>query len=243
MNVALIGYGKMGKEIERLAKERNMNIVAKLNSQSTAISDDQLASIDVAVHFATPPTVLKHIEEWAAKKKHLVVGTTGWHNELEHVRKIVEHHKIGLVYASNFSIGVNIFRHVLQHAGKAFNKFAEYDVSIDETHHTQKLDSPSGTALTLARTLLDTVKRKTEIISTPPERKIEPHHLHIASKRIGTVVGTHRVVFESDADQIELIHTAKNRTGFALGALLAAEWVLDKKGLFTMDDVLGDILQ
>ncbi|HEY4612542.1 MAG TPA: 4-hydroxy-tetrahydrodipicolinate reductase [Bacteroidota bacterium] len=243
MNIALIGYGKMGKEIERLATERNISILARIDVQSSAVRDDVLKKIDVAIHFATPATVLKHVQEWAGKKINLVVGTTGWHNELDKVRAIVEQEQTGLVHASNFSIGVNVFNYLLRHAGKAFNKFPEYDVAIDETHHKDKIDSPSGTALTIASILLKTIDRKKEILTTPPERTAEPHQLRVASARVGSVVGTHRVAFDSAADQIELIHTAKNRSGFALGALLAAEWVRGKKGVFTMEDVLGDVLR
>ena len=243
MNVALIGYGNMGKEIERLASSRNATIVARVHSQSSTVTDDILKQVEVAIHFATPSTVLKHVEEWANKKKNLVVGTTGWNNDLEQVRTIVEQTNIGLVHASNFSLGVNVFKRIVKNAGAAFNKFPEYNVSLDETHHADKIDSPSGTAWTLAHTLLNSFTRKKEIVTTPPERDIAPNQLQVASKRLGSVIGAHRIVFESEADQIELIHTAKNRSGFALGALLAAEWILGKKGMFTMDDVLKDVLQ
>lgn len=242
MNIALIGYGRMGKEIERLTQERNIAVVARLTSQSNTLPDDVLSTVDVAIHFATPATVMQHVEEYALKKKNLVIGTTGWQNDLDRVRSIVEKHQIGLVYASNFSLGVNVFNHIVKHAGVAFNKFPEYDVSIHETHHKDKLDSPSGTALMLANTLLKALDQKKEILSKPPEGRIKPEQLHVSSTRAGSVVGTHRVMFDSAADQIELVHTAKNRSGFALGALLAAEWVRGKRGMFTMDDVLGDVL-
>jgi 4-hydroxy-tetrahydrodipicolinate reductase len=243
MNIALIGYGKMGKELDQLARDRSINVVAHLNSQSPIPPADVLESIDVAIHFATPQTVVNHVGEWARKKKNLVIGTTGWQADLPKVRAIVEETQIGLVHASNFSVGVNLFNLIVRQAGMALDKFPEYDVFIHETHHKEKIDSPSGTALTLGNILLKTFARKKEILSKSPEGKIKPGQLQVSSTRAGSVVGTHRVVFDSEADQIELIHTAKNRSGFALGALLAAEWVRGKKGFFTMDDVLADFLQ
>ncbi len=243
MTIALIGYGKMGKEIERRAQERGIAVTARLNSQSQPLAADVLHQIDVVVHFASPGSVVRHVEEWAQNKKNLVIGTTGWQNDLDRVRSTVEKHQIGLVYASNFSLGVNVFNQMVKQAGVAFNNFPEYDVSIHEAHHKDKLDSPSGTALMLANTLLKALDRKKEILSKPPEGKIKPEQLHVSSTRAGSVVGTHRVVFDSGADQIEFVHTAKNRSGFALGALLAAEWIRGKSGMFTMDDVLGDVLR
>jgi 4-hydroxy-tetrahydrodipicolinate reductase len=243
MNIALIGYGKMGKELDRLAHDRKISVVAHLNSQSRFPAADVLDTIDVAIHFATPQTVLNHVEEWGRKKKNLVIGTTGWQADLAKVRAIVEKEQIGLIYASNFSFGVNVFNLIVRQAGAAFDKFPEYDAIVHETHHRDKPDSPSGTALTLANILLKTLGRKKEIRSKSPEGKINPEQLHVSSTRIGSVIGTHRVVFDSDADQIELIHTAKNRSGFALGSLLAAEWIRGKKGFFTMDDMLDDVLK
>jgi 4-hydroxy-tetrahydrodipicolinate reductase len=243
MNIALIGYGKMGKEIERLALERGMTIVARIDSQSPSLSDEITRTTDVAIHFATPSSVLGHIEQWAGFGKNMVVGTTGWQNELAKVQSIVSKNNIGLVYASNFSLGVNILLNLVKQAGILFNNFTEYDVFLHEIHHKDKLDSPSGTALTLADVVLKTMKRKKEILSETAKGKIKPEQLHVTSTRAGAVIGTHRVTFDSIADSIELTHTAKNRTGFALGALLAAEWIQGKRGIFTMEDVLSNLLQ
>lgn len=241
MKIALVGYGKMGKEVERLAVEKGHTIVARLNSQSPQLSEEASGGIDVVIHFAVPASVVPHVEEWARKKTNLVIGTTGWQNELQKVRALVEQHRIGLIHASNFSLGVNLFSSIVQHAGIAFNKFPDYDLFIHEEHHKDKVDSPSGTALSLARLLLQVIERKKEILNKPPDGTIKPEQLHVSSTRAGAIVGTHRVVFDSAADQIELVHRAKNRTGFALGALLAAEWIRDKQGMFTMDDLVGDL--
>lgn len=243
MNIALIGYGKMGKEIERLALERGVLMLARIDSKSPPLSKDIAQQTDVAIHFAAPSSVIGDVEQWAGFGKNMVVGTTGWQNDLSKVHSIVSARNTGLVYASNFSLGVNILFSLAKQAGVLFNNFAEYDVFLHEIHHKDKSDSPSGTALSLAEILLKTVKRKKEILSDPAKGKIRPEQLHVTSTRAGAVIGTHRVTFDSIADSIELTHTAKNRTGFALGALLAAEWIQGKKGVFTMEDVLSNLLE
>lgn len=242
MNITLIGYGKMGKEIDRLAAERGLNVVSRLASGST-LKDSDIQHTDVAIHFARPDSVLPHVQRWSASKKNMVVGTTGWQQEFDNVKAVVAESNIGLVYASNFSIGVNIFFRLLKEAAKLINNFADYDVSVHEAHHKDKMDSPSGTALTAAKILLEHIERKKTILSQPPQGRIRPDQLQITSTRAGTTVGTHAVTFDSLADSLELKHTAKNRTGFALGALLAAEWVKDKHGLFTVEDALADIIR
>lgn len=243
MNIALIGYGKMGKEVERLALEKGHTIVARLTSQSPSVAVEASKDIDIVIHFAAPHSVVQHVEEWARRKKHLVIGTTGWQNDIPTVRRLVEQHRVGLIYASNFSIGVNLFSAIVRHAGIAFNRFPDYDLFVHEEHHKDKTDHPSGTALSLAKLLVQVVERKKEILSNPPEGKIKPEQLHVSSVRAGAIVGTHRVVFDSAADQIALVHQAKNRAGFALGALLAAEWIRGKEGMFTMDDLAQDLFR
>jgi 4-hydroxy-tetrahydrodipicolinate reductase len=172
-----------------------------------------------------------------------VVGTTGWTKQAQAIQSIVESEGIGLVHASNFSVGVNIMYRLLREAGSLFDRFAEYDVAVHEVHHKDKLDAPSGTALSIADVLLNTIKRKREVLSGSPEGKVRPEELQVTSGRYGAVVGMHRVTFDSMADSIEIVHTAKNRTGFALGAVVAAEWVKDKKGMFTFEDVLADLFK
>lgn len=242
MNIALIGYGKMGKEVERVAKEKGVT-VAKVfdvhnNTGGLGLSKEALKGIDVCIEFSTPAAVIDNIEALAECGKNVVVGTTGWYERLDYVKKLVKEKKIGLLYASNFSLGVNIFMHCVSHAAHLFDKYPEYDVAVSETHHRGKTDSPSGTALSLATAILQSMKRKSEILSETSHGQIKQHQLHVGSVRCGHVTGTHAVCFDSDADTIDLVHTAKNRAGFALGAVVAAEWLKGKKGMYTMRDVI-----
>jgi 4-hydroxy-tetrahydrodipicolinate reductase len=247
MNIALIGYGKMGKEIEALAPRQGLSVVAKFdidnNRNGSGLNAETLKGVDVCIDFSVPSEVLTNLRRVAECNKNLVIGTTGWHDRLEEARQIVDKERIGLVYAANFSIGVNLFLGLVEEAGKKFARFEEYDVSIQEIHHKDKLDSPSGTALEIGKTLLRTSKQKKELLAGNPRGKIRPEQLQIASTRTGSVTGVHTVVFDSLADTIELKHTAKNRSGFALGALLAAKWINGKQGCHTMQDVLKDMLQ
>jgi 4-hydroxy-tetrahydrodipicolinate reductase len=240
LRLALIGYGKMGKEVERIALDRGMEITARVDVDTPSLSIEGVRTADVAVHFALPPTVVKHVEELAKLRKPVVIGTTGWQNDCEKVQSLVQSSGIGLVHAANFSLGVNVFYRILKEAGTLFDQFAEYDVSVHEIHHKEKVDSPSGTAVFIANVLLSAIKRKREILTGSPEGKIRPEQLQVTSGRIGSVVGTHSVRFDSTADSIEIVHTAKNRTGFALGAVVAAEWIRDKHGMYTFDEVLED---
>ncbi len=237
MNIALIGYGKMGKEIESLAPSKNLLVVKKFDRQNS-LAIEKLQSIDVAIDFSSPSCVKKNIELCAGAGIAMVVGTTGWQSELDDVKRIVMKSGIGFIYASNFSIGVNLFFKIVQNATKMVDAFDHYDVSLHEIHHRQKLDSPSGTAITLGEKIIEKWSRKKRI-SEPRENPIPKDVLQITSARVGSVPGTHAVTFDSAEDSIELIHTARNRRGFALGALLAAEWIRDKKGVFTMEDVLN----
>ncbi len=242
MRLAIIGYGKMGKEIERLALERGVQVTVKLDSRNSSIGD-RADVFDVAVHFATSDSVVSHVEQCVKAKKNLVVGTTGWSKDLSQVQSLVKAGDIGLIHASNFSIGVNVFFRIMNLAGELFNNLEDYDVAVQEIHHKDKADSPSGTALTIADILMQKIKRKKEILNTPPSGKVKANQLQVTSTRAGSVVGTHTVVFDSPSDSLEFIHTAKNRLGFALGALLAAQWVQGRKGIFTMQDVLASNLK
>ncbi|HTY37028.1 MAG TPA: 4-hydroxy-tetrahydrodipicolinate reductase [Bacteroidota bacterium] len=243
VRIALIGYGKMGKEVERAALERGDQVTARIDIDSPSLSTDGVREADVAIHFATPSTVAQHVRELAQLRKQIVLGTTGWTHEMQNIRSIVDSAGIGLVYASNFSVGVNILYRLLREAGSLIDRFGEYDVSVHEIHHKDKLDAPSGTALSIADVLLKTIRRKTKVLAGSPSGKILPEQLQVTSGRFGSVVGTHSVTFESSADSIEIVHTAKNRTGFALGAVVAAEWVNGKKGMFTFEEVLSDLFK
>jgi 4-hydroxy-tetrahydrodipicolinate reductase len=243
MRLAIIGYGKMGKEIERLALERNWTVEVRLDIDTPPVSRSQRENTDVVIHFAAAKGVVNDLLPWMEAKKPIVIGTTGWMDELHNIESLVSRHGIGLIYASNFSIGVNIFFRLVKAASQIIDRFDEYDASIHEIHHKNKIDSPSGTALSIGEIVLKNLKRKKKILAETSHGKIGDDQLHISSSRSGTVIGTHLLSFDSAADCIELKHTAKNRTGLALGTLLAAEWISGKKGLFTMDDLFQDLFK
>jgi 4-hydroxy-tetrahydrodipicolinate reductase len=242
MNLALIGYGKMGREVERVAKERGFRVLKAFdvdtNADAAGLTKDSLKGVDVCVDFSAPEAVLDNIRAVAACGKNIVVGTTGWYDRMDDVRKLVKQKKIGFLYASNFSLGVNLFMQVVMDAARIFERHHQYDVAISETHHRGKADSPSGTALSLGSVILQNFKHKSELATGTLHGAIKPNQLHVSSMRLGAVTGRHSVVFDSEADCIELVHTAKSRAGFALGAVIAAEWLHGKKGFFTMRDVL-----
>ena len=245
MNIAIVGYGKMGQEIERVAKERKITVKLTLDIKSNlngmAITSQTLQDVDVCIDFSTPTAVVHNIAAAAECKKNIVVGTTGWYDKMKEVEKIVKDKKIGLVYSPNFSLGMNIFYQILSSTSHIFDQFDCYDVAIHEIHHKGKADSPSGTAFTLGQIILQNIRRKKEFLHDTSHKQIKPEQFHITSTRVGSIVGEHHVLFDSDGDSIELVHTAKNRTGFALGALIAAEWLKGKKGIFTMKDVITSI--
>lgn len=230
MKIALLGYGKMGKVIEQIAVERGHEIVLKKSSSNTF---EGLKDADVAIDFSIPTTAVNHITECFNTNIPVICGTTGW---LEHYNEMEAlcHQKNGsFIYASNFSLGVNVFFELNNHLAKIMNNLKQYQVSIEEIHHTQKLDAPSGTAISLANGIIENSSYNKWTLENPKENE-----LHIEAKRIENVPGTHSVFYDSNVDQIEIKHTAHSREGFALGAVVAAEWLVGKKGVFTMKDVL-----
>lgn len=245
MNIALIGYGKMGKTIEQAAAGRKVTVARIFteaeNKLGAAITPTTLSGVDVCIDFSTPSAAVTNIEAVAACGKNIVVGTTGWYDRLESVKRVVASRNIGLLYAPNFSIGMNLFSHLLAVAADYFDKMPMYDVSLHETHHQQKLDSPSGTALALGRIILDHMQIKKELHTDAATPCNNPSALQITSSRTGDAFGIHNVRFTSESDTIELVHTANNRSGFALGALIAAEWLNGKKGVYTMNDVFTSL--
>jgi 4-hydroxy-tetrahydrodipicolinate reductase len=245
MNIALIGYGNMGKEIERLAPGQNIAVTkiftSKNNSWGTGLTKESLKDVDVCIDFSSPKATMNNVKAVAECGKNIVIGTTGWYNQLKEAGKIVRAKKTGMLYAPNFSLGMNIFSQILSVASEYFDHFDDYDVAISEVHHRGKADSPSGTALALGQIVLRNIHRKREVLDGSPRAPIGERQLHITSARVGSVVGTHSVVFDSMADSIELIHTAKNRNGFAIGALIAARWLGKKKGIYTMKDVISSL--
>ena len=234
MRIALIGYGKMGHEIEAAALEQGETIAGTFDV-GNPVDAASLSSADVCIEFSTPQTVLQNIRVALEAKKDIVVGTTGWYEHLPEIRPLVK--DSGLLYSPNFSIGVNMMFRLVSAAAEMMNNASAYDPWVHEWHHRQKADSPSGTALKLAEILLAKVDRKKKIETARVDGKIDPGALHVSSTRVGTVPGIHIVGFDSDADSIEIKHLAKSRRGFAMGAVRAAQWLKGKKGVYTMDDV------
>jgi 4-hydroxy-tetrahydrodipicolinate reductase len=234
MRIALIGYGKMGHEIEAAALEQGETIVATFDV-GNPVDVASLSEADVCIEFSTPQTVLQNIRVAIQAKKDIVVGTTGWYGQLPEIAPLVK--DSGLLYSPNFSIGVNMMFRLAAAAAEMMNNVSVYDPFIHEWHHRQKADSPSGTALKLAEILLSRLERKKTLETGRVDGKINPAALHVSSTRVGTMPGTHIVGFESDADSLEIKHVAKSRRGFALGAVTAAQWLKGKKGVYTMDDV------
>ena len=247
MNIAIIGYGKMGHEIEKIAKIKGINIVSIIdpndnNATHNDINESSMRNVDVCIDFTNSNAVINNIQKISQFKKKIVVGTTGWYDKLEEVKNIVNQNNIGFIYASNFSIGVNMFFKIIENAAKIINKIEDYDVYGYELHHNKKVDSPSGTAKTIGEILIKNIKRKNKLLFEKIDRKIEANELHFASVRAGSIPGTHIIGFDSSADTIELKHEARNREGFALGAIMAAEWIKDKKGFYKMDDMLDKVI-
>ena len=234
MNIALIGFGKMGREVERAAGESGDTVVACFDSSSPA-SRRALVRAEICIDFSTPEAVIEHMELAAESGIDIVVGTTGWYQHLDQVRGLFG--DSAMLYAHNFSVGMNIFFRAVKQMGALMNGAPEYDVYVQEHHNSDKVDSPSGTALRLGDILLEQVDRKKQTHTGSPAGGISPDSLQLSSLRAGTVPGSHTVGFDSPADSIELRHASKNRAGFAIGALKAARWVIGKKGVYTMDDV------
>lgn len=236
MKLALIGYGKMGRTIEQIARQRGHEIVCiiDINNQQDFASDT-FKSADVAIEFTTPAVALQNYRKAFEAGVPVVSGTTGW---LEHLPEIKAACEKGATffYASNFSLGVNIFFAVNRYLARIMNDFPAYEVKMEETHHIHKLDAPSGTAISLAQDIVAAVDRKTAWVEG---KTAGPHELEIKSVREGEVPGIHSVIYESDVDTITITHDAKSRAGFALGAVVAAEFTCGKKGFLTMQDMLN----
>ena len=237
MKIALIGYGKMGKAIHEIALQKNIDVALIIDVDNrNKITKEELQKVDVAIEFTSPHTAVENIKWCFDADVPVVVGSTGWTNELEDIKELARQNNKAFLFAPNFSIGVNIFFEVNRYLAQIMNQHEEYDITLEEIHHTEKKDAPSGTGLHAALDILKRVKRKTSWENNTSEKQ---EVLPIISKREDNVPGTHLVTYESSIDRIDLIHTAHNRKGFAGGALLAAEWLVGKKGAYTMEDVLG----
>ncbi len=234
MNIALIGYGKMGKAIEQIALDKGDQISHKINrtEQLSILLDNRP---DVAIEFSNPDSGYENIKFCVENQIPVVSGTTGWLDRYNDILELCENKKGTFFYASNFSVGVNIFFKLNEQLAKVMNNFNEYDVKMEEIHHTQKLDAPSGTAITLAEGIINNINAKSKWEN---ESTLAGEDVQIISKRIENVPGTHTIMYNSSVDTIEIKHEAHNRTGFASGAHLAARFIKDKTGVYNMDDLL-----
>lgn len=231
MKIALIGYGAMGKLIETLAKNKNHEIVEIIDEAEAKLSVEELAemlkSADVAIDFSLASAVRKNVKACCLAKISLVEGTTGWNSQFEEIKQFVNENDGSFVFGANFSIGVNLFYRVVDYASEIFAKFEDYEVFIEEQHHSRKLDAPSGTALKLKSIVEEHIKKD----------------FSVAATRAGNIPGTHRVGFDGNADQILLEHFARSREGFASGAITAAEWIVGRKGFWEWTEVIDEILK
>lgn len=231
MNIALLGYGKMGKTIEKIAVERGHKIVLKIDIDQTSYDFDE---VDVAIDFSDPSAAFQNIYNCIENEVPVVSGTTGWLNDYQKIVDFCQQKKGAFLYASNFSVGVNLFFSLNEYLSKIMKNINGYEVEMEEIHHIHKLDAPSGTAITLAEPIIkDSNKGQWKL------KKEDDNDLLINVKREGEVPGTHTVRYESEVDSIKIKHTAFNRSGFALGAVVASEWLINKRGVFSMKDVLS----
>jgi 4-hydroxy-tetrahydrodipicolinate reductase len=273
MKVALIGYGKMGQLLEKQLLERGDDVLVVMDpfypivgqggyiasdavvytsleealngSEENGEKSHTLKNVDVAMEFSGPVTAPENILFLVKEKIPVVSGTTGWYSELPEITQAVKNSNSSMLWSANFSLGINLFYRIIEHAAKLMNPFPEYDVAGLEAHHNKKADSPSGTAKTLIEHVLTNMPRKKKAVFDILNRPPADDELHYASLRLGSMPGTHSLVFDSPTDTIEITHVARSREGFVSGALLAAEWLVQKSrnGVFTMDDVLADILK
>lgn len=236
MNIAIIGYGKMGREIEKICRARGHNIVCTIDvNEEDKFESEAFKSADVAIEFTSPDSAFNNYKRAFAHNIPVVSGTTGWLDHIDEVKEACEKEKQTFFYASNFSLGVNILFAVNKYLANIMNDFEEYEVHVDETHHIHKLDAPSGTALTIADGILESITRKKQ---WKLEEQSSNEDLRINAFREGEVPGIHTITYESEVDSITLSHNAKSRKGFALGAVVAAEFAAKNKGFLGMEDLL-----
>jgi len=237
MKIALIGYGKMGKAIESIALSKGHEIVLKIDIQNNQdFTEAALQKADVAIEFTGPHSAFENVKKCIAWGVPVVSGSTGWLDQWAEIKDLCAEKNGTLIYSSNYSIGVNLFFELNKQLAQLMESYDSYDVSMTEVHHTEKKDAPSGTAISLAEQILTNLGRKNKWVNAASGNSNE---LVIQSERIDPAPGTHMVKYSSEVDDIEIIHTAHTRIGFASGAVLAAEFAFEKKGIFTMKDVLG----
>jgi 4-hydroxy-tetrahydrodipicolinate reductase len=237
MNIALIGYGKMGKTIEEIAVQRGHKIVLKIDiNNADQFTKENLAKADVAIEFTGPHSAFDNLKKLMQFGTASVCGSTGWLDKLDEIKGDCNKNNTGFIYASNFSVGVNIFFEINKRLASLMKDHQDYEIQLTEIHHTAKKDAPSGTAITLAEQVLENIFRKKNWVNHISDN---PDELEILSERIDPAPGTHKVKYSSAIDDIEIIHTAHTRKGFALGAVLAAEFLKGKKGIYGMKEVLN----
>ena len=232
MKIALLGYGKMGKTIEKIALERGHTVVTRIGRND---SMEDITKADVIIEFTSPESVMNNLKYLIPTQIPIICGTTGWNENLSEVTDMIKEHKSSMVYASNFSLGVNIFFELNKKLAAMMSQFKEYDVKMQEIHHTEKKDAPSGTAITLFEGLAKSVGKENWHLG----KDLKENSVSIEALREEDVKGTHSVTYQNEIDSIEITHTAQTRDGFALGSVIAAEWIINKKGIYTMKDVLG----
>ena len=232
MKIAILGYGKMGKEIEKISLERGHDIIFKIDKDSTV---KDIKDADVAINFSTPDSAVNNIELGLKSLVPVISGTTGWLSDFNRIKELSKKLKTSFLYSSNFSLGVNLFFDLNKRLAEIMKKHDQYELNIEETHHINKIDQPSGTAISLAEGIIQTGKYKDWSIIKNKNKSIS-----IKSNRVDKVNGIHKVKYSSMIDSIEITHTAKNRRGFALGAIISAEWIINKKGVFEIKDVIND---
>jgi 4-hydroxy-tetrahydrodipicolinate reductase len=247
MKAIILGYGKMGKEVEAVLREKKHEITARIDSiideaDARTLTQELASKADVVIEFALADSIEERVSLYARYAIPAVIATTGWNNRLAQIKAIVEKSSIGVVYGSNFSLGMNIYFQLIKAAAQLINRFSEYDILAYEIHHKRKKDSPSGTAKSIGSLILEEHSQKQSLVDYKLDRAIKAEELHFASVRGGYSPGRHTVLFDSAADTIELTHSARNRSGMAAGAVLAAEWIIDKKGFFEFKDIFHKML-
>lgn len=240
MHLAIIGHGAMGREVERLAEPLGIT-VTQIFDADRPISSAEQADFDVAIDFSWPDAVLDNVRSAARLNRPIVIGTTGWYDHMDEVRRIIASASIGCVWGSNFNIGTHLFLRIVRNAAELINSHASFDVAVHEWHHHRKKDSPSGTALSTAQNILAALPRKTHVETETQHERIDPSALHVTSSRVGEVIGRHQVTIDSPFESIEITHTAKNRQGFAQGALLSAQWIQHRTGFFDVSDIIDSL--
>ena len=241
--LTIIGYGQMGKLIEQLAPDFGFEIISIIDPLlETHINKQTLEAADVCIEFTTPAAAYENIQKVINLKKNLVTGTTGWFAKLEEVEKLVKKSGTGFIYGSNFSPGMNLFYKIIDETTKLMNLADDYDVYGLELHHNKKQDSPSGTARIISDIVINNIDKKNHTQFEKLDRKIKSDEFHLISLRAGNIPGTHTIGFDSIADSIELTHTVRNRTGLAIGALKAAQWICKRRGFYNFSDIFQEII-